>query len=290
MKAGTHPVVIATAWMAGTLLSFTAVALGARELSAQLSPFEIMFLRSGISLAILTLLVCRSGWRQISSRRLGTHLLRNCAHFAGQSGWFYGIASIPLAMVFALEFTTPVWTTLLAMALAGERLTRTRLLAVGLGLAGMLVILRPGAAAIHPAALAVLLGAVGYGMSHVLTKRLVEVDTPLTILFYMAVVQLPLGFIPALMRWKTPGPAAWPWLLLIGVAVLTAHYCMARALALADAMVVVPLDFLRLPLIGLLGFLFYHERPGGWVFAGAFLMLSGNLLNVRAEGRRLPSH
>src|SRR5206468_12941641 len=109
------------------------------------------------------------------------------------------------------------------------------------------------------------------------------------LVFYMTVVQLPLGLAPALAHWKVRPAALWPWLLVVGVSALTAHYCMARALRLADAMVVVPLDFLRLPLVALLGFLFYHERPGGFVFAGALLMLGGNLLNVRAERRRAPS-
>jgi drug/metabolite transporter (DMT)-like permease len=216
MKTRRHPVLDATVWMAGALLSFTAMALGARELSTQLGTFEILFFRSVIGLAILSLL-CRYGWRQVSTRHFGTHLLRNCAHFGGQYGWFYGIASIPLTEVFAIEFTVPIWTTLLAIVLVGERLTRARLMAVGLGRAGMLVILHPGATAIHPAALAVLLGALAYGLSHVLTKRLVRTDTPLTILFYMTVVQLPLGLIPSLAHWRVPAPVLWPWLLVVGV-------------------------------------------------------------------------
>jgi len=147
----------------------------------------------------------------------------------------------------------------------------------------VLLILRPGLAVVHPAALAVLLGAVAYGVSHTLTKKLSGYDRPLTILFYMTLMQLPLGLVPSLFDWTTPSLAMWPWLIAVGLTALSAHYCMTRAFLLADATVVVPLDFLRLPLVAVLGFLFYGESIEWFVFAGAILILAGNLLNIRGE-------
>lgn len=288
MRSGSarYPALMAMFWMAGTLVSFAAMAVGAREASRELHTFQILFFRSLIGLAIMSAVLGHHGWRHVATRRLGTHLLRNGAHFGGQFGWVYGIASIPLAQVFAIEFTFPIWTALLAAILLRERLTRPRLVAIGLGVAGILLILRPGAVPVSAGALAVLLGAAAYGLSHTLTKRLVENDSPLAILFYMTVLQLPLGLIPSLTHWVTPSAALWPWLLAIGLSALTGHYCMARALALADAMVVVPLDFLRLPLIIWVGHAYYHERTEGFVVAGAALMLAGNLWSIRAEQRQ----
>jgi len=221
--------------------------------------------------------------------------VRNVAHFGGQFGWFYGLALLPMATVFAIEFTTPIWTLFLAMTLLGEGLTRTRVLAVALGVAGVLVILRPGIAPLSLPVVAVLAGAVGYALMHTLTKDLVRTETPLCVLFYMTLVQVPLGLIPTLAPWVTPAPPLWPWLVIVALTALSAHYCLSRAFALADAMVVVPLDFLRLPLIALVGFLFYGEALDVFVFGGAVLMFLGNLINVRAErwatpaGRRAPS-
>lgn len=267
----------------GALLSFMAMAIGGRELSTELGTFEILFFRSLIGLFIVGALLTQSGWRQIFSKHLGLHAVRNLAHFGGQFGWFYGIALIPLAEVFAIEFTVPVWTAILAPLLLSERLTRGRITAIVLGFIGMLIILRPGIAVINPAALAVLGGAIGYALSHTLTRRLALADTPLCILFYMTIIQLPLGLIPALTDWVTPSMLMWPWLLVVGVTALSAHYCMARALAIADATVVVPMDFLRLPLIALVGFLFYAEALNWFVLGGAVVMLVGNLINIRAE-------
>lgn len=281
-----HPIIRATLWMTGTLLSFMAMAVGGRLLSQELSTFQILFFRSLVGLCFLTLLLQRSGWDQVITRQFPLHCLRNVAHFGGQFGWFYGIACLPLAEVFAIEFTVPLWTAGLAPLLLRERMTRARALAVGFGLAGMLIILRPGLAVVHPAALAVLGGAGGYALSHTLTRKLTLKDAPLAILFYMTAIQLPIGLVLSLKDWVTPSPDLIPWLLVVGLAALSAHYCMARALTLADVTVVVPLDFLRLPLIALVGFVFFGEGLDWLVFLGALVMLGGNFVNIRAEKMR----
>lgn len=283
MALFSHPAVQAGTWMVGTLFSFAAMAVGGRELSQELSTFQILFFRSFTGLIIIGFCLMKTGQTGVRSSLVGLHFLRNLAHFGGQFGWFYGIAAIPLAEVFAIEFTLPVWTALLAALLLKEKMTRPRIVAIVLGLAGMLVILRPGLAIIHPAALAVLAGAVCYALSHTLTRKLAQQDAPLVILFYMTLFQLPMGLVPSLSGWVFPAPHLWPWILVVGITALSGHYCMAKALGLADATVVVPMDFLRLPLIALVGFLFYNEALSGFVFAGGLLMLAGNLVNINAE-------
>ena len=186
----------------------------------------------------------------------------------------------------AIEFTTPIWTALLAWLLLGEKLTQPRTIALVFGMAGLLLILRPGMTVIQPAALAVLAGAIGYALSYIQTKSLTRTDSALCILFYMTLIQLPFGMIPSLIDWKTPALSSMPWIVLVGVTAMSAHYCMARAFQLADATVVVPMDFLRLPLIALVGYLFYQEHIDLFVLAGAALMLCGNLVNIAAERRK----
>ena len=272
--------------MGGTLISFVAMAVAARELSADLGTFQILAIRSLIGFLVIAVILSQTGWQQISLRNLNVHILRNLAHFCGQFGWFYAIAFIPLAAVFAIEFTVPIWTALFAAILLAERLSAVRLLAIVLGILGVLIILRPGLAVVHPAALAMLGGAVAYGLSHVLTKKLSGQDSSLCILFYMTLIQLPMGLLPAAFAWTTPTATHWPWLILVGVSGLTAHYCMVRALSLADAMLVVPMDFLRLPLIALVGYAFYGEHIDGYLAMGAGLIIAANLINVLWERKK----
>ncbi|HIC28313.1 MAG TPA: DMT family transporter [Rhodospirillales bacterium] len=281
------PTLKAAFWMMGVLASFISMALGGRELSTELSTFEILFFRSLIGLAVIMALLSRSGWRQIQTEMLGLHVVRNCAHYAGQCGWFYGIGILSLAQVFALEFTTPIWIAILAPVLLKERLTGTRIAAIAIGFAGALIILRPGMVPIDTATVAVLMAAAGFAMSHTITKKLSATDTPLCILFYMTVVQLPLGLVPSLFDWVTPSLAHIPWLVIICVAGLTAHFCMIRAFLHADAIVVVPMDFLRLPLVAVIGLVVYGEALDVWVFVGASVIFAGTFLNILKDKRRL---
>ena len=282
-----HPVIHAALWMAAALVSFILMAVAGRELAADFSTFQILFFRSVIGVVLLGFWLGITGFEQIKTQRLQAHAGRNIAHFAGQYGWFYGLGLIPLAEVIALEFTTPVWTALLAAVFLREKLTAPRWLALVCGMAGLLLILRPGAGVIQPASLAVLVAAMAYACSYILTKSLTSSETPVCILFYMTLMQLVMGIIPALTHWQTPVGGQWLWVGSVGVTALTAHYCMTRAFRLADAGVVVPLDFLRLPLIAVVGYLFYHEGLDIWVLAGALIMFSGNLVNLRAELKRL---
>jgi len=282
-----NAVVFAALWMSGALLSFMAMAVGGRELATELSTFQILFFRSLVGLIVVGWLLTRGGWRQVRNPPLGLHLVRNLAHFGGQFGWFYGLAFIPLAEVFAIEFTAPIWTAIWAALLLGERITAPRLAAIGMGIAGLLIILRPGAQSVHPAALAVLAGAVCFALTHTLTRRLALSETPLAILFYMTLLQAPLALAPSLAGWTMPSLPLWPWVLIVGLGALSAHYCMARALTLAPATVVVPMDFLRLPLIAVVGALAYGEPLEWTVLLGAVVMLAGIWINVRAEHQRL---
>ena len=274
--------------MCGTLVSFSTMAIAVRELLDTMGTFEVLFFRSLVSLLMVLAIVPRYGLGALRTRRFGLHLVRNLFHYCGQYAWVYAIAFLPLATVFAIEFTMPVWTAVLAVLLIGERLNRGRVVMLITGLAGILIILRPGFAFIHPAALVMLGGSLAFATTMITTKRLSSTDSPLVILFYMSVIQLPLGLIPALPVWVMPTVADLPWVVGVGVAGYSAHYCMTRAFRLADATLVVPLDFLRLPLIAVVGALFYREPIQLATMLGAVVMFAGTYYSVSRESRARP--
>ncbi len=285
-KGQPHSILIATAWMMGTLLSFMAMAIGGRELSADLSTFQILFFRSLIGLIIISSIAYTTNLKPFYTNQLKLHLIRNLAHFGGQYGWFYGIAYITLAEVFAIEFTLPVWTALLAMVILNERLTFHRIAAIIFGILGMIIILRPGLGIMTPVTFIVLASAICYALSHTLTKKITQFDSPVTILFYMTLIQLPIGLYFSLDNWQAPTLNLIPWIAIVGITALSGHYCMAKALTIAPATVVVPMDFLRLPLIAIVGYLFYNEFIDIFVLIGASVMLAGNFINIKAERRK----
>jgi drug/metabolite transporter (DMT)-like permease len=273
-------------WMGGALLSFSLMAVAVRELLRTMGSFEILFLRSLVSFLLVLAVVPRFGLGAVRTRRFGLHLVRNVLHFGGQYAWVYAIAMLPLATVFAIEFTMPVWTALLAMAILGERLNRGRTVMLVLGIAGVLIILKPGFGAVQPAALVMLAGSFAYALTMIATKRLSENDSALAVVFYMSVVQLPLAFVPALPDWVAPTLVDLPWIFAIGAAGLSAHFCLTRAMRIADATLVVPIDFLRLPLIAVVGMLFYGEPLELSIMLGAAVIFAGTYYSIRRESRK----
>ncbi len=276
--------------MVGALLSFSAMAVSIRQLSAGgLNIFEILAIRSGVALLVLfILLALRPELRPYAlPRRMKLNLLRNTVHYASQFAWAVALTMLPLAMVFALEFTMPAWTAILAVWLLGEKMTPSRLGVVVLGLIGVLVILRPGIASFNPAAILVLMAAFGYAVTMIATKKLTATETTFGIIFWMAAIQFPLSLIgtdPSVylhlgMRHILPAIA-------VGVAGLSSHFCLSNAFRAGDATLVVPLDFMRIPLIAVVGWAFYGERLDVFVLLGALIIISGVLWNLRAESAR----
>ena len=284
MQLGGH-LVKAIAWMGGALLSFTLMTVSVRELSSGMHAFEMLFIRSAIGVAILTLLVWATGWQVLRTRRVGGHFLRNIVHFAGQTFWIFGITLLPLATVSAIEFTTPIWGAILAVAVLGERMNWGRWVALALGFVGILVILRPGVATVSTGALIMVACAVCFGATNVITKWLTHSDRPLGILFYMVVMQTLFGAVASIFVWTPVAAGDWPWLVLLGIAGLTAHYSLTSALSMADASFIMPFEFLRLPLVAGIGFLLYAESAEPATFIGALLIFSGTYYSLRYESR-----
>ena len=268
-------------WMMGGLVSLSLMAIGARELAGQITTFQILFFRSVISLIVITLIIYKSKkTRLFSSKRIKLHIVRNVFHFVGQYGWFLGLGLLPLAHVFALEFTVPLWTLVIAALFLKEDITIRKVIAVLFGVAGVYIILKPGIEIVDSASIIVLIAAIGYSVSHVTTKALSNTEDSLTVLFYMCLIQLPIGFLFTMNDWVLPDSHQCFWLSIIGITALTAHYCITNAMKLAEAGIVVTLDFLRLPLIAVVGVIFYSEAFDVAVILGASLMFFGNLINL----------
>lgn len=265
------------------VLSFATMAIAVRELQRHMGTLQILALRTAMTLAIVAVLVGAHGKAAIATRRLPLHATRALVHLAGQYCWMYAIGALALATVFAIEFTMPVWVALLAAAFLGERLTQGRLVQLVLGLAGVAIILRPGFGTFHPAALVMLLGSLFYAGNMIFTKRLSATDTALAVTFWMSAVQLPVTLVAALRSWAAPQLVDAPWIVVIGAGSFAAHYSMTRAMKLADATVVVPIDFIRLPLIAVVGALFYAEPFDPLVLVGAIVIFTGTYYSLRRE-------
>ncbi|WP_027052051.1 DMT family transporter [Mesorhizobium erdmanii] len=271
-------------WMALSIASFLAMSVAGRATTAELNVFQVLELRSVIGFFILLPLVLKSGgFAAMRTQRPLAHIARNVIHYTGQAAWLYALTLIPLAVLISIEFTTPIWTAILAVTFLGERLSRPKLAAVVLGLIGVVVIVRPGVGSVDPGHVIVLGAAVCFGISVVLVKSLTRTDSVVRIIFWMLIIQSVVGLVPALYEWRDPPLELWPWIVLIAFTGMSSHFCMARALTYADATVISPMDFLRVPLSALVGWLLYQEQIDAFTAGGALLILMGNLLNLQRK-------
>lgn len=282
------PLFQAVLWFCGTMAGFAAMAISARQLQTTMSTFEILFFRSLIGILAVLPFIIRSRFADLRMTNVKFHGARALVQFCAQICWMYGIAYLTLSDLTAIEFSVPVFTAVLAVIFLGEKMWRHKWIATLLGFAGVLIILQPEGSAFSVAGFVMLLGSALYSGSGILVKFLTRTETPQGIIFWMNSLQLPLGLIPAvfIFDWVTPGVADIPWILAWGLAGLMAHYTMARALSLADITIIFPLDFLRLPLMALLGYLLYAEAISPWTAVGGIVIFAANYYSVREESRR----
>ncbi len=274
--------------MLGAVISFTAMAVAGREMASELDTFEIMMYRSIIGVFVVLVIAAMAGSLvTISKQRFGLHMIRNVCHFSGQNLWFYAITVIPFSQVFAFEFSTPIWVALMAPFFLGERLTKIRLITISLGFLGILVVAQPGNITMGPGIGAAALCAVAFAGTFIATKLLSQTQSTTCILFWLVTIQLILGIICSFYDGDVtlPSLATLPLIVLVGCAGLLAHFCITTALKLAPVMVITPIDFLRLPIIAIIGASFYNEAINVWVLIGAIIVFSANFLNIWSENK-----
>jgi len=279
----------AALWMTGAIASFSSMAVAGREVSGIHDTFEMMMYRSFIGLIIVcTVITLTRRWAEVTTRSMGTQVLRNAAHFTGQNLWFYAVAIIPLAQVFALEFTTPLWVIVLAPFVLGEALTRLKALAAMLGFLGILIVARPSPDTINVGVITAASSAIFFACTLMLTRKLTRTETIACILFWLTALQAVMGVVAVGIDGQITWPSVQtlPWLVVIGLAGILAHFCITNALAIAPATIVVPFDFARLPVIFVVGWVLYNEALDIWVATGALVIFAAIYLNVWSETRK----
>ena len=271
---------MAAIWMAGWLLNTLALTVAGRELGHDVPVFVIMIMRSLIAMIILTPLILHKGDVRQRFANLRLNIIRNIIHYGAQYAWFSALLLIPLAQVVSIEFTMPIWGAIIAALFLGEALTRFKLAAIAFGFLGILMIVKPGSSFIDAGHMVALAAAIGFAVSVTLTKVITRKDSALTVIFLMFAIQTVIGAVPAYLTWKWPEPENWIWVAVVGLAGTFSHYCLSKAISLADITIVMPMDFLRVPLTVLVGYWVYSEGFDLYSIIGTVLILGANMLNL----------
>ena len=273
------------AWMILAGICWTIMTILVRQLSENYSSFEILFFRNLVSVCILLPPAMKAGLSTLKTQRLPLHCLRALLSYIGVLLLFYGIANIPLPDVTALSFTQPLFVVVLAAIILKETVSGARWLAVLVGFAGLLVIVRPGFVAIEIATLLVMLSAFSYACSNICVKRLMTTDTANQSVFYFNLLMLPIALVPAAFFWITPALEDIPIFIAIGVNGTIAVYAYARSFTLADASAVMPFDFLRMPMAATAAFLLFSETGDIWTWVGSVIIFGSSYALARSSGK-----
>jgi drug/metabolite transporter (DMT)-like permease len=273
------------AWMALAAASFAVMINVVRYLTETFDPLQVVFFRNLFGLLAMLPWLARHGLGVLRTQRIGLHVLRAAIGITAMMGWFTTLALMPLAEATALSFTAPLFTSVLAVIVLGEAMRLRRWTATMAGLAGALIILRPGFETVQPVALLAIATAAVWATSTVLIKVMARTESAGAIATYLVLFSTPLALIPALLVWVTPSLEQVGWCVLLGLAGSTGHVCTARALANADTTLVVPLDYIRLPAVALIAYLAFGEVADLWTWLGVAVIAASGIYITLREAR-----
>ena len=265
------------AWMLGFIINISIMAISIRELSLKYTSFEIQNFRNIFSIIIIILIFMVTKNTNLNTFQLKNNFIRNIFHFIGQSAWTWGLTVLPLAVVFSLEFTMPIWAVIIAIVLLKEKITLNKICFLIIGLMGTWIIFMPDTKYIGFYNIIVLCSAITYAIAHNFTKKLTTTDSILSILFFMSIIQLPFSLIGSFIIGNIHYNIMMeiPLIILLTITSLLAHYSLSSALKYSDASVVLPIDYIRLPLIVFIGWYYYDEIISTNVVIGSILIIFG---------------
>jgi drug/metabolite transporter (DMT)-like permease len=272
-------------WMVLSGIGYSINAGLVKQLSSDLNTMEIVFWRSVVATVILLPFLCKhigaTGRESLKNWHL--FLLRGFFTYLAMGATYYALANMPIADVYALQFTLPLFMILAAILFLGEKARVGSWVACIVGFIGTLIILRPGFETITIAALAALASAVLYSCTNIFIKKLSRTESTTTITVFGNLVMVVLAVIPLLFAWRWPPIHTIGWIIALGVFTTAGQWALARAIATADARIVWPFDFLRMPFTVGVGYVMFGQLPGIWTWVGAVVIFGAAYYVIREE-------
>jgi len=273
----------AALWIALAAVGFPLTITCVRQVVPEIPVLEAVMFRSLFGLICMLPWLARHGIGQMKTRKTGWLAMRGANAFFVTVFYFLGAVRIPLADLTAITFTRPIFGTIAAVLFLHEVAHARRWSAIIVGFVGMLIIIRPGLAEVDPGVYLVLAGVALQTFNTVIVKLLTRTEKPDLIVIYHTIFILPLAIVPAIVVWRTPTPEQFLWLFAIGALGVTTQRCMTRAFAAADAIFVLAVSYIRLPLAALVGFVVFGEVPLIWVWAGGAVIGVSSIYIARRE-------
>lgn len=271
------------AWVVASCLLIVTMAMLVKLAGSRLDGLQLGFIRACFALLIVVPLVVAAGPGVLRTQRFGLHLARGLAGSIGMLAAFYALTRMPLADVTAIGFTKPLFLIVLAALVLGETVRARRWSATAVGFVGVLIMLRPGDGMLETVALVALIGALAAAVVKLLVKRLTTTEAPITIMAYLAVIQLTVSAVPAALVWQTPDLVELGIMAVAAACASLGQFCFIRGYKIGEASALAPFEYARLPLAALYGILLFGEVPNLDTLAGAGLIILSTVYIARRE-------
>jgi drug/metabolite transporter (DMT)-like permease len=272
--------------MLGSAASISGANGAVQHLShSNLHVFEIAFFRQLLGLIFMSALFLRGGFRPLITGKFALHVLRSVLNVLAMLAFFYGLSLEPLAKVVSLGLTAPLFATVGAVLFLRERMTPHRWIALGIGVVGALIILRPGIQVVSLGALMVLTSNTLWAVALVVIKVLTRTESSVTVALYSSLLQTPIAFMFAVFFWQWPTAEQLVWLTGIAIFGTISQLALTEAFRKADATLVLPADFTKVIWASLIGYFFFNQVPEIWVGVGAVVIFSAVFYNSYSDSR-----
>lgn len=286
LETNPQPAIVrAVGLMVVSTLMFGFMAVVIRLASRQLHPFEIAFFRNFFGLMFALPLLARHGLGIFRTTKLSLYFMRCVLGIVAMLAGFWAIVNLPLAQAISLSYSTPLFVTIGAVLVLGEIVRARRWTAVAIGFAGVMLIVKPGAATFTPGTLIALLAAAMSGIVAISIKFLTRTEKPDTIVLYTTLLWVPMSLAPALLFWQMPHGIIWLWIVLAGLFGTAGHMFWTRALRLGDASALTPISFLQMPVVATFGYFLFNEKLDRWTVLGAAIIFASNVYIARREAQ-----
>ncbi len=274
------------AWLLAACAAATGMMLGVRGASSTLHPLQIVFCRFLVGFVLVLPFIASRGGEILATRRMALLILRGLLGFVSVSLGFYCVSVLPLVTATVLFFTAPLFVTLLAIPLLGERVQWQRMSATLCGFIGTAVVLGFDPGGFHPAMLVAVGSAVIFAFSLIVGKMLASTERPMTIMFYFSLVTFLASAAPAALVWQTPTGDEIMLLGVVGVFATARVYFDIRGFGVGEASFVAPFAYFRIILVGAAGYLVFAEVPTSNALVGAAIIVLSTLYIAEREARR----
>ena len=256
----------------GATLFGSFMGAGVKLLSNELHPIIICFYRCLMGLIIITPFVARNNFRALQTDNMRLQIFRALINIISMICWFSAIGMMHFEKATALGFTTPLFTTVLAVLILGEVIRFHRTAALLLGFVGILIIIRPGYMPFELGTILMLIASFSFSFVLIFVKKLSATDSSLTIIFYHLLYMTPAFFILSIFYWENINLNQLIIFILMGASGLLSHWCLAQAFKMSDTTFVMPLQFTKLIWASLIGLFIFAEQPNIWTWVGGVII------------------